>query len=160
MQIVSDGKIEGKILSIEHIDGLIYRLIAATSSDDNRLFWFSVKGNKALDITSGNWEGSDLIGAGVGELKLSTDLHSLLPKLPHYLASLFGNRTVVEKEYTYGDDGKIKYRDIITDFTEPQMILYHKDVFPYKFSEPLFFVDRIATRINKHLHLFNVIRKS
>lgn len=107
MQIVSDGKIEGKILSIEHIDGLIYRLIAATSSDDNRLFWFSVKGNKALDITSGNWEGSDLIGAGVGELKLSTDLHSLLPKLPHYLASLFGGATVVEKEYDYDKDGKI-----------------------------------------------------
>jgi len=41
------------------------------------------------------------------------------------------------------DDGRTKWKEIETDFTEPHMIVFHNKIFPFKFQSPLFSAEKI-----------------
>lgn len=108
LQLIRDGKATSQILRIERIDdvgdGIFYRLTTATLEDPHKMRKFSIKGNK--DILEEGWKAKP-VAKVLSDFKLRNDVTKLLPKLPHYLASLFGGATVVEKEYDYDKDGKI-----------------------------------------------------
>ncbi len=107
-----------------------------TSSDDYALL---ISENKFYDIALAmGIQGSDSSYHDLIQGRLERVMGVKIIPIP-YLENKYSISVREEVE-----DGETKWKDIEVVLTEPHAILFHKNIFPFKFSQPLFSVDKIA----------------
>lgn len=104
------GKELSQVISIKPVLATKYHfyIIMTTSNNSRRICRFWVKSlDVSKDILDEGWEGEPAIKDYLTMYPV-TNVKTLLPKLPHWLAYLFGGNMTIEEEHTYNEEGEVK----------------------------------------------------